>query len=1422
MHAASVYIARDRLAALALRQPLPAINTGTLLLVDIAGFTPLTAAFADRFGPRAGADQLGQALNSVYTALIAAIDRYDGSIVSFSGDAMLCWFAADSWMQALVAAQDMHRALATIPISGLDPAMALRFGVKATLTAGTIQRFALGDPSIQRIDTLGGTLLTRLAELDSLTRTGETLIDAAMVATFGPRVQVVERRTNAAGNVVGLVIIDQASASPADAPAPLAQQETADAELREWILPVVWNRLASGSGDFLTELRPAVALFWRFPDLDLDDPLAELQLDRYTRWVQATVSRFAGVLLQVTLGEKGNYCYAAFGAPLAHEDDADRAVATALALAMPPDDLELNGAIRIGIASGIMRTGAYGGPTRRTYGVLGDAVNLAARLMQQALPSQIVATAAIAETTATAYGWQRQAPITVKGKSDLIAVCTLDTRTIAANTQPAVPAALTAMVGRSAELGRLKDHFALAQGGAGRIVTITGEAGIGKSRLVAALTDHVRQQGCVVVEGEAQSYGTETPFLIWQPIWRTLFAVDQVAAPEEQIAILNRQVRAIDPMMVARTPLLGPVLNLSLPDTELTRSFDPQIRNASLEALLVDCFRAIAARGATDRQPLVVVLEDMHWSDLLSRRLLAALGRVIENLTALIVVVHRPLDAAQALVSDWQAISAYPEVALSSLPSEEIANFIALRLQRQGLVAADETLAALVGPVSARTQGNPFYIDELINYIQGQGGDPRDLSLWQSSELPTTLHSLILSRIDQLADSAQQTIKVASIIGRLFRVAWLHGSYPALGDSTQVRADLTRINALDLVLPERIEPELSYLFKHVITQEVIYESLAFSTRAMLHQALASYIETSAAVPDPERVYLLAYHYEHSRHQPKTIEYLRLAGDTARSAYANDAALGYYQRLIPLIEDGSTKIEALLTLCEIMDFGGRGVETGPYLTTALRLAHARRRFDLKGRVYYISAIVHRNLGNYPKALRHIKRAVALSADPFWTAKFLQELGTVHYYLTELDQTSAVFDTINKDACDYKTLCRINTINGVVQINQSRFRQARPFFYENIKIAKRHHDLFEIASALYNIAITFFNIDAIEQSLKIDRKALELRQQIGHKPGIARSYSNMGISESRKSNFVESTRLIEKSLQISREINDKLQIVTCLITLSQIKAYQRDTALQKKYALDGFHLSEEIAYQRGIVHTGHVLAEVLYLEGSRLEARRYANKTLRIAKKIKSVDNIGYLYNSLADQELTKHNHRRAMVLVYHSIKIGLDIEGNNLVVAALTILGKIWIKQLHLQSALDTINHSLRLYKKKEMQNKQQIISILICLGTIVVTHARLDSLYRQMTRCVGLMEALVAEISHPLNEDERQTCAMISTALQAALPEPTFATLWAEGQALSISQAIEDILGWQPEWPESIPAIDETDPVISLVRQVNVADLGRA
>ncbi len=828
------YIPRDRRRALATGATMPDRVQGAGLFADISGFTPLTEALAEELGPQRGAEELTAALSRVFHEIISELDRFGGDVIYFSGDAITCWIDGDDGLRATAAGLAMQEAISRVGTITTPAGRAVTLAMKVAVAVGQARRFVVGDPEIQLIDVLAGRLVDQLAEAEHHSDRGEILLDATAIESLGSRVDLAETRTDPhTGRAFGVVraLTVEVAAAPSAEPA----RRLPDELVRPWLLPAVHERLSTGRGEFLAELRSAYPVFLRFGGIDYDDDdEAALKLDDFVKRSQRIMSGLGGNVLQLTLGDKGAYLYGVFGSPLAHEDDGARAAAAALELRDLEGPTAATG-IQIGITHGRLRSGTYGHAMRRTFVCLGDAVNLSARLMSAAPAGRIYVSDAVEQAAGDAFVWEPIPDLTVKGKAAPVAAFALTgslARASRRRTRYELP-----LVGRRAELQLLDARLEEARAGRGQVIAISAEAGMGKSRLVAEFVRAARRRGQFVAFGECQSFGSNASYFAWREIWRRLLELPDDDAAPGQRRLVERALAAIDPGLVARAPLLGALLGVDMPDTDVTRQFDAKLRKTSLEDLLATCLRA---RAAT---PVVIVIEDCHWIDELSRDLLETLVRTAAALPVLFVVAYRPAPTPGGNLG-VERLPQFAEITLDVLDAGETRQLIRSKLDQLSgdpRASAEGVPEDLVELISERSGGNPFYVEELLIYLASRGIDPRDSAALDSLDIPASLQSLILSRIDTLGEEPRRTLKVASVIGRVFESPVLPGVYPELGSLDDVTRQLDDLRAVELVTLDR-EADRSYLFKHVATQEVAYGSLPFAIRAMLHRRVGEYLE----------------------------------------------------------------------------------------------------------------------------------------------------------------------------------------------------------------------------------------------------------------------------------------------------------------------------------------------------------------------------------------------------------------------------------------------------------------------------------------------------------------------------------------------------------------------------------------------------
>ena len=949
-------------------------------------------------------------------------------------------------------------------------------------------------------------------------------------------------------------------------------------------------------GEFLTELRPTVALFLKFSGIDYDgDPEAQSKLNAYMQAVQRILARYNSYLLQLTIGDKGSYFYVSFGAPLAYEDDAIRAVAAALELR----DLRMDSItdVQIGVSQGRMRTGAYGSNSRRTYGALGDDVNMAARLMQHAGSGQALVNQNVRKATSINFTWEELAPLQVKGKSQPVTVFRLITKQERQGIRLHEPKYALPMVGREAEMASIKTKLDLALLGQGQIVGITAEAGMGKSRLMAEVIRMARGHNMLGFGGECQSYGTSTSYLVWQNIWRGFFDLDSASSIAEQIQALEVQLSRIDPVLLPRLPLLGAVLNIHIPDNELTGSFDAKLRKESLESLLVDCLR----HRARNIQ-LLLVLEDCHWLDPLSQDLLEVIGRTIVDIPVLIVLAYRPPQLEKLLAPRVSQLFHFTEVALTDLPSGEIEQLVTLKL---GQIYGEQAHIpkALVKQISVRAEGNPFYIEELLNYLHDRNIDPQQPEALEQIELPNSLYSLILSRIDQLSENQKTLLKVASVIGRLFQAAMIWGVYDQFGDQERVRNDLETLSDLELTPMDTPEPELAYLFKHILTQEVAYETLPFATRSIIHDQIGQYIENTFQDVLDQYIDLLAFHFERSENMAKKREYLLKAGEAAQADFANTSAIAYYRQVLPLLPENQ-QVSIMLKLGQVLELVGEWTEAENIDLQAEALASRQNDTANLAQAQHALGWLMRKQGEYSDAEAWLLRA----------RESYQQVG------------------------DNAGVSHVLADVGEIYRLQGKYVEARNYYEESLNLAGNITEI-RISQAARAHALKGAGTVATWQgdyaiARELNQESLALRRELGDTPGVATLLNNLGIIARFQRDLIGARQMNDESLMLFREIGDRWAVGQLLNNQACVASDQEDYSEARKLLQMSLLIRRELGDKAGLALSLNTLADVLLDQGEISEVRPLLDESLAINRELGDKTAIAYLmedYGGLAAAE-----------------------------------------------------------------------------------------------------------------------------------------------------------------------------------------------
>jgi len=1207
MKAVYTYLPQDRLRALAQGKTLPDRTQGAALFADISGFTPLTEVLRESLGPRRGAEELTRHLDAVYTALINQVEGCGGSVIGFAGDAIMCWFddgQAAAAPRAAACAFAMQSAMHAFDLISLPNGSDTSLSLKVAIASGPARRLVVGDPEVQYLDALAGATVVRTSTAEHLANGGDILVDESTVQILGETLTINEWRSDAdSGERFALVNGLKRQIEPILRSDPFIEPDVAVCQ--NWMPRVVYDREQFGQSSFLTEFRPCTVLFVRFLGIDYDAETAQAQLDTFIRQLQSITSRHNEALLQLTIGDKGSYVYVNFGAFSAHEDDARRALKAALEL-KKVSSLQL----QMGITQGVTRVGAYGGQTRRTYGALGDEVNLAARLMQTASTGEILLSGAVQKAAADHFNFEPRPPLPMKGKAEPLPVFAVTGERHQRAIRLQEPTYALPMVGRKQELEMINEKLQTVLSGKSQIIGIVAEAGMGKSRLTAEVIRSARKKGFVGYGGACQSDAIHTPYQAWKSVWQAFFDVDPSAPLRKQIRLLEGEIEDRVPERVESLPLLGILLNLDLPENDFTKNLEPKYRQSALQVLLEDCLKV-----AAQDEPMLIVLEDLHWIDVPSLSLLDELARALADHAVCFVVAYRPPQLERLQTPRFESLPNFTRIELSELDHVEAEQAIRAKLAQLYPARGGAIPSELVEKLMARAQGNPFYLEELLNYLRDRGLDPLAPDDLKKIELPDSLHALILSRIDQLSEREKNTLRVASIVGRLFRADWLTGYYPSLGALPQVKAVLEVLNTLDITPLDAPEPELAYLFKHIVTHEVTYESLPFATRAQLHEQLARYLE--ATYPNDLPIDVLAFHYSRSDNLTKKREYLRRSGEAAQAAYSNTTALEYYEQALACLPDEDESITLHINSGSIYQLIGQRDEAYAHYQQALQIATASQ-------LVYRVIECETRLGNawiwfsdYSQALEWLEKAREHASqvdDVTGIADVLCEIGIIHSRLANYDLAAQYLQQsidLFRQMDDKRKEAYALSVFGMVKAQVGNFAESHTIFEAALALSRELNDKRRIAGTLNNFSTTYYYEGNYGMAQKLMGESLEVVREIGDKRGIALALNNLGNMFYMKNDFSTAQKYYEESLKLGGESDDKYTRSIALSSLGITVFRQGHLEQAETYYQESLVLNQEMGDKVGLSLLHCYFGLLALAQGQPGAARRSFTEGLTIA-------------------------------------------------------------------------------------------------------------------------------------------------------------------------------------------------------------------
>ncbi|HYF66229.1 MAG TPA: tetratricopeptide repeat protein, partial [Herpetosiphonaceae bacterium] len=812
---------------------------------------------------------------------------------------------------------------------------------------------------------------------------------------------------------------------------------------------------------------------------------------------------------------------------------------------------------------------------------------------------------------------------------------------------------------------------AIDPGSGGQIVVVHGPAGMGKSRLLAEALG----AGAGVVVGACHAYAAQVPYAVWQPIWQAILGLDPGQPASERQAALRQTVDAWLPGAAARLPLLGPLLGLPIAETELSRSLDPKLRKEATEALLDDLCRRWIALDATPASRRVIVLEDAHWIDPLSLDVLAVLGRLAGSAPLSLILTCRSEHLDVFAPTGLLDLAQTRQIAVSALSRDEVALLVEARA-----AAGDEQPAAAPSPeqlesLVERTAGNPLYVEELLRYL-ALPGRPGQAAAAPEEQIPVTLQRLILARVDRLAAQQQDLLRVSSMLDDTIYPPWVCGFYPAVGSLGSTWSQCEDLCQRSFLRPQATAEMKSYGFLHSLTQDALYESLAYATRSRLHEQYAAYLEDSQPEAPAALTYRLAYHYGRSANLAKKRRALRAAGDLARATYANRSAIQYYAMALECDLPPAEQTTVLGLLGDVCEANGDLAEAIARYEEARAIAATEGDRAQEAHCCYRLGALERVRSDFAAAIAWLDRASHLYQmldDRAGQCLVQTQLGGVYWSQQQLDQAQDILDAAIIQAeqlQDHGLIAEAFANRGNIAYSQGAYSEAQEWYrhsYEHFLSRNNYARATIMASNMAAVAYVQGSYTAARQGFE---QLLPIATDIGVKNNIAFLYVHLSTIAYVQGEMDHARSLAAKAAQLYREIGAGRALANALQTLGAVLYGQRALVEAKATLEEALDLARRIVTPDIEVSVLNILGALACRQGAINEAQALLAEGLRLADQIQISWDKTLLLLNLSDVRRSLGDHSGAWDACAQSISLAASIEA-----AAIIPQGAIRIAQL---------------------------------------------------------------------------------------------------------------------------------------------------
>ncbi|MGB3703612.1 MAG: tetratricopeptide repeat protein, partial [Anaerolineales bacterium] len=1005
-------------------------------------------------------------------------------------------------------------------------------------------------------------------------------------------------------------------------------------------------------------------------------------LNRHFVTMSEVITRFGGTVNRLDAYSKGHRILGLFGALQAHEDDPQRAVRAGVEMnhSLAEVNLEAREILnaipefkdrfeaspltqRIGVNSGFVFGCNTGSRKRREYTVMGDQVNLTARLMGIAQEGEVLIGQSTARQVEGVFTLSEKEAVKVKGKTD--PVRNFSVSGIKEQTHWKTRLATSAIIGRDQELEKGRQAVQEAITGQARVLVISGVSGLGKTRLAEELAWYGDSQGMDLLIGTCLSYGKTMTYHPWAEVLRELFGISMMEADQNTSARIAALERGMDAIGEGDwSPVLATVLGLEIPDNDLTRDLDPKLRRQRVLDLTVKLLKA-----KSQAKPLMLVIEDAHWADPASMDLIDYVARNISGQPILFMLPHRP-DIGLPV---WTAYPHAVDMQLADLPEEACKELIHEMLG--GLQLPPDMYEIIL----SRGCGNPFFIGEVVRALIDAGALERDvegnfqvIQDMSQVELPDTIHGVIISRIDRLLAADRHILQVASVVGRVFAYRTLEGIYPYDDLESAMRQRLNYLNELGLTEIQVIETEL-YRFLHLTTREVVYEGLPYEHRRSLHREIGGYIEEAFRENLSEQTSLLAYHYYEGQAWKKALEYNLTAAQHAQREFANDTAILSGERALEAaqnlgeeVDTSQTRLVAHETVGEVMSL------TGQYEGAFEQYEHA-------------TAIVDQSPDSLAKQ-RHLAELSRKIAEVYERqSEYETALEWLEKGLGYLDQDQVLIE-----------IADIYLLGAGVYHRQAKNEQASQWCQKSRDIARQidtHQGKRSLAQAYYLEGAVLHRIGDLTRSVELCKQSLQIYQEIGDVVGEARAFNNLSNAYADLGQWQEALDALQESLEINQRIGNVFEQGNVANNLAYIHLERGEWDQAQYLFIESNQIWKRIGAAFPDAVTLSNLAQVYIYQQNWEQVKKTLSESQALFEAIGSDDFLAELERRWGEYYLGTGDIEQALSRTKHAVEVAEEQEARLDWGLSLRVLGEIYLQQGNYEQAQEKLQEALSMLEE---------------------------------------------------------------------------------------------------------------------------------